>query len=51
MSSNKILCDRAVKYRSLVSMKSEQVEYVQWLVARHMEYTHVAPLPSIKRNE
>ena len=40
--------DRDVNYRSFVLMKSEQVKYVQWLLARHMEYTQVVATPSIK---
>ena len=52
MSWNKTCRDWAVKYLSLISIRLEQkVKYVPWLVAPHMQYTLVAPLPSTKWNE
>ena len=43
--------DLAVKWLSLISVKSEQVKYGLWLNIYHIRCTLAVPHPSMKRNE
>ena len=43
--------DLAVKWLSLISIKSKQVKYALWLNIYHIQCTLVVPHPSIKGNE
>ena len=51
ISRNNTCSDWAVKWLSLISIKPEQVKYVQKLNIHHIWCTLATPHPSIKKNE
>ena len=51
VSLNNMRSDLAVKWLSLISIKSKQAKHALWLNDYHIRCTLAAPHPSVKRNE